>query len=441
MRMVRWAITLLIAAGMPIASLATESATLEEMIHDADALGALPDVEQTNWTLETLSGCNTIIKPANGCNECNRPGRRLNWLGLEDVRVGGWMQLGYHTAGQAANSRLRRFNDYPDHLQLQQAWLYLDKVADGRHGLDFGGRIDYVYGTDAPNTQGFGTDPTGDSNGWDNGWDNGGFYGSAIPQLYGEAAYGDVSVKFGHFYSIIGYEVVAAPDNFFYSRSIQTANGEPLTHTGVLSSLRLTESMTGFAGYTMGWDSGFEDNGDAFLGGLAWHLNDRFSLTYTTSIGRLNESVARVNADTPPEVHQNERGHLHSLTTRYRYSERFAFISQKDWIDTELQDGTKWRQGSGFTNYFLYDVSRDVSAGVRFEWWRVEGARFVDGQEPVNIYNVTLGLNYRPYTDVIIRPEVRWDWGYQDNLVRSLGLNEQGDASQTTFGIDAIFQF
>ena len=42
-----------------------------------------------------------------------------------------------------------------------------------------------------------------------------GIYGFALPQVYGEVAMGDLSVKMGHFFTIIGYEVVTAPDNFF----------------------------------------------------------------------------------------------------------------------------------------------------------------------------------------------------------------------------------
>ncbi len=421
--------------------------TLGEMIAAGDQLHVaplsdLPDIEQTNWTLETLSGCNVDSKPVSGCKDCKvRQGRDASWLGLDDLRVGGWMQIGYHSAGVGANSRAGRFNDYPDHLQLHQAWLYAEKLADGRNGLSTGGRIDYLYGTDGPNTQAFGTDNFGEDSTWDNDWDHGGFYGHAIPQLYGEVAYGDVAVKFGHFYTIIGYEVVSAPDNFFYSHGWQMNNIEPFTHTGALATVTLSDSMTAYGGYSMGWDSGFADNGDSFLGGLAWNVTDKCSLTYTTSIGRFDEDVDRQNNGVRGPVQFNERGQMHSLTTRYRMSDRFAFISQKDWIATELQDGTDWRQSSGFTNYFLYDLNRDYSAGLRFEYWRVEGAKFVDSGDPQNVYMLTLGLNCRPTTDLIIRPEVRWDWSHQENGMAQLNLNEEGESSQATFGIDAILKF
>lgn len=45
-----------------------------------------------------------------------------------------------------------------------------------------------------------------------------------------------IDVKIGHFYTIIGYEVVTAPDNFFITKPYTMQYGEPFTHTGVLAS-------------------------------------------------------------------------------------------------------------------------------------------------------------------------------------------------------------
>ncbi len=116
--------------------------------------------------------------------------------------AGGWTDIGYHS-----NNTNFNFNNYANRVQLQQQWLWAQKVADGSEGLGLGGRIDYLYGTDAPDTQAFGIA----NNHWDNSWDNGGAYGHALPQVYFEAAYGDTSVKVGHFFTIIGQEVVQPP--------------------------------------------------------------------------------------------------------------------------------------------------------------------------------------------------------------------------------------
>ena len=64
-----------------------------------------------------------------------------------------------------------------------------------------------------------------------NGFDHG-IYAWALPQAYAELADCDVSVKLGHFYTPVGYEVVTSPDNFFYSHAFTMYNSEPFTHTG-----------------------------------------------------------------------------------------------------------------------------------------------------------------------------------------------------------------
>ncbi len=50
-------------------------------------------------------------------------------------------------------------------------------------------------------------------------------------------------LKVGHFYTIIGYEVVTAPDNFFYTHAYTMQYGEPFTHTGVLATYNANDQL------------------------------------------------------------------------------------------------------------------------------------------------------------------------------------------------------
>ena len=327
--------------------------------------------------------------------------------------VGGWAQLGYHTAA------LPLFNTRPDEVQLQQGWAYIEKEADGSNGLGIGGRFDAIYGTDGPNTQAFGA-----GRGWDNGFDNGRDYGFALPQAYLEAAYGDVSVKVGHFYTIIGYEVVTAPDNFFYSHAYTFNFSEPFTHTGALATMNVSDDLTVWSGYTLGWDSGFNDNGDAFLGGFSTSLTDRLTVTYATTFGRFGE--ARFNGV--------EKGYMHSIVTDFALTDSLQLISQSDYLDTEEADGTPARETFGLNHYLIKTINDCWAVGGRFEWWSVD--EFNGAAVDADVYALTLGVNYKPHANVVIRPEVRWDW--DDDLF--VGL-EDGDVDQFTFGIDSIFLF
>ena len=219
---------------------------------------------------DAIGGCDSAggCGLAGGCGDCDL-GDQWSLFGDDCcVSAGGWVQLGYHSKGNSL------FNSRPDELQLHQGWLFLEKAADGSNGLGLGYRFDAMYGTDSQDTQAFGAD-----RGWDNSFDNGADYGFALPQAYVEAAFGNTTIKVGHFYTIIGWEVVTAPDNFFYSHAYTMYNSEPFTHTGVLASTSLSDDLTVWTGYTLGWDSGFNDNGDSFLGGFSATLTDKLSVT------------------------------------------------------------------------------------------------------------------------------------------------------------------
>ncbi len=57
----------------------------------------------------------------------------------------------------------------------------------------------------------------------------------------------------------------------------------------------------------MGWDSGFEDNGDSFIGGFKRQVTEDVSFLYTTAIGRFNDDDPAGNAL------GGERGSIHSF--------------------------------------------------------------------------------------------------------------------------------
>lgn len=384
---------------------------------------------------QPVCGCETAIAPggcATGCDigglGCDTGGMGCDsagclgggcdlgdpWSLFGEVNgwtAGGWLQTGYHSKGNGL------FNSRPDEFQVHQAWMYLEKAADGSNGLGFGGRFDAMYGTDSQDTQAFGAD-----RGWDNGFDNGPDYGFALPQAYVEAAYGDTSVKVGHFYTIIGWEVVTAPDNFFYSHAYTMYNSEPFTHTGILATQNVSDDLTVWGGYTFGWDSGFNDNGDNFLGGFSAAMSDNLTLTYATTIGRFGE--ARFGGV--------EKGYMHSIVADIALSDDLQYIFQSDYLDTENNVGVPVRDTFGINQYLIKTINDCWAVGGRFEWWNAE----FDGLGDNDVYALTLGVNHKPHANVIVRPEVRWDW---DDSGVTAGL-EDGD-EQFTFGMDTILLF
>lgn len=355
---------------------------------------------------------------------------------------GGWSQFGYHSKDGGL-----RFNQHADRVNLHQAWLFAEKAIDTTGGFDVGGRIDYLYGVDAQDTQAFGLN----NDHWDNGWDNG-IYGHALPQLYFEAGYGDLSAKVGKFFTIIGNEVVAAPDNFFYSHAYTMYNSEPFTHTGALLTYDMSDAVTLYGGYTLGWDSGYEDNGDSFLGGITVRPDSTTTLTYATVMGRFGEDAGLAGTS-------DELGYMHSLVLAKNMSDQLTYIFQTDYLDTEDAAGNRIRNSLGINQYLIYQLNEKLAVGSRFEWWNISEdsvgfygdnanlgalAALTDSAGRTDVYGLTVGLNYRPHANVLIRPELRWDFVKEDRDVLNAAdviINENNDSSQTTFGIDTIFLF
>ena len=107
----------------PVVASATPAAVVEE----ADVSGANP--ERVPWNLPQPS-----------------------FLSNHGIKVGGWIQQGItfngdHPADHYNGPMLT--NDFSNRYQMNQAWLYFVKPTqtDGC-GVDLGGRVDVVYGTD-----------------------------------------------------------------------------------------------------------------------------------------------------------------------------------------------------------------------------------------------------------------------------------------------------
>lgn len=372
-----------------------------------------------------------------------------------DVRICGWANTGYtynFDEPAAGFNRPLRFNDKHDELQLNQLYMFVDRPARYGCDWDFGFRADLLYGTDYFFTQAFGLEThTNNTNRWngDSGPRGAANRGLAMPQLYGEvfAPIGNgLLLKAGHFYSPMGYESVMAPANFFYSRSLSFSHGEPRTFTGLLASYVKSTNSTVHAGFHRGWDV-WDDpdpsNGLSVLAGMTWK-SDCECTTFSAWINSGPE---------PSLVSFNENMTNYSLVLTHQITDRLHGAAQH--VLGVLQDGELTNQFSidaakfyGFTGYLFYEVSCDLTAGIRAEW-------FVDQDHlkiPVfpneslakggNYYGITLGANWRPYPDVTIRPEIRWDWS--DTVFRGAGGNvglfdDFGDVDQTTFALDVIF--
>jgi hypothetical protein len=342
-----------------------------------------------------------------------------------DVTYGGWLSMGYYTDNDPlsfSDNDLLSFWDNPNELNFDQEWFYIEKLAKS-DGCNWGCgyRFDLVYGVDAQKTQAFGNSGFPSAQGYDNGWDNG-KYGWALPQAYLQFVKGDLDIKVGHFFTPLGYEVIPKIGNFFYSHSFTMFNSEPFTHTGVLSTYKANECMTYYAGWSAGWDTGFDQyrDGSNFLGGFTRQLNDSVKYTYLCTAGDLG---------------WRGDGYSHSNVMDFTLSSKWQYVFQSDLLTTDSNSGaTNDALSYGANNYLFYTINDCWKWGTRAEWWK---SNQVDNRS-TSFYEVTTGLNYKASANLLIRPEVKFNWcPAEDRIEQTTG----GEFENTLFGIDAIYTF
>jgi hypothetical protein len=329
--------------------------------------------------------------------------------------LGGWVSAGYTNKSDGV------FNTRPGALNLHQAWLYLEKIADGSNGVGFGGRIDALYGMDSNNTNSYGNNPgrydfSGrfqDSNG----------FGIAIPQAYAQVAYENLSVKIGHFYTIQGYEVVGATGNFFYSHALTFNFMEPFTHTGALATYKVDDKTELYGGYVFGWDSGFDQfhGGSSWIGGFKVSPMDNMSFVYTSCAGNLGWIGD---------------GYSQSIVVTTNLTDKLTSVVGGDVVHGNgngvfagVPTATSF-DGLSVYNYLLYQINARNGVGMRNEWAKFGG---------VSYNEITVGWNYKPLANLTVRPEYRYQYSPAAN---NGGKNPIGiPVNQGIFGVDAVLTF
>lgn len=331
---------------------------------------------------------------------------------------GGWVSFGYSSDSDGT------FNQHPDNVNNHQSWLFVSKTMDTSEGFDWGARFDAMYGIDAADTQAFGN-PPGEWDYLQDELDHGAF-GWAFPQLYAELGYKDISIKGGHFYTLLGYEVVTAPDNFFFSHALTMYKSEAFTHTGAYMTYTGIDKLTFYGGWTAGWDTGFDQLGDGsnFLGGFSFTPVEEATFTYILTAGDLGWVGD---------------GYTHSMVLAFTPIENLKYVLQSDFVRTDkdvLGDGDTHYDTIGVNQYLIYQILKEVGVGARGEWWHADGTSYGV---------ITGGLNLRPLPNLILRPEVKYQFsehgGNDRNQVSNdnpAGLPIGGDA---IFGMDAIITF
>ncbi|MDT8424719.1 MAG: porin [Methyloprofundus sp.] len=336
------------------------------------------------------------------------------------IEVGMWASAGVTGNSNGNTNAPVLFNDRVNEFMFNELNFYIERSVNTEgDSWDVGGRMDFMYGTDARFTQ---------ASGWDNKWNKhnkGGYYDIAMPQLYVEvfAPIGNgITAKLGHFYTSIGNEVVTAPDNFFYSHAYTMLYAEPFTHTGATFSYNIDNNFSVNAGAVIGWDNMTENAGAwSFLGGGSWTSDDQASSVTVQLISGEADDTEKSNRT------------MYSLVATHDFTDKLHYLFQHD-FGTQQDvngNGVNW---FGVNQYVTYDINDEVAIGVRAEWFNdVDSARV--SNIGANYFAASIGVNYSPISWFKVRPEIRYDWA--DENVFNGGV----DHDQVAIAMDMIVTF
>ena len=380
-------------------------------------------------------------------------------------KAGGWSDTikvsGHIEAGVTANTDGspdglnfgHLFTDKEGDVLLNQAILTVERPIDAASSnVDVGFKLQGMYGSDARYTHFLGEldDVTDDRNQFDV---VEAFVNAHLPILTSRG----VDIKVGQFVTLLGAEVITAPNNFFYSHTYIFNFGIPFKHTGVLTTTHVSKTLDIYAGITSGVNTtlgkGDNNGSPSFHGGIGLNLLEGALTIYaTTSIG------PEIPRGTPGVRPNKDLRYLNDVTAIWKISDKLTSITDLNYIRDDGFDVS----GGGVAQYFTYALNDQFGIGIRGEVWRdgdgffvaaFPGNRdFVNAQRgrPATVIGggkttygaVTLGLNFRPPlsnspVSLLIRPEARYDRSLNDTTPFAAGTSKR----QFSVGADVILMF
>ncbi len=294
------------------------------------------------------------------------------WFGF------GWLAQGFvwnpYNPADRFNGPMT-WNDRANEYQMNELFYAFGRNAKTDECcVDWGVRTDLMYGTNYRwNT----------SAGFETHWGNGAFYGLAVPQAYFQLGYNNWDIKFGRFYSPVGYYVVGTANNFFATLPYTFQYGEPFTHTGMIASKKVSDDLVVGGGITHGWDNS-DNTGNPHAGGLvtaSYTIDEQRSLAYVGVIGN-EPNFSGVNTYAFNGLGYTAR-YLQTLVYTRKFSDDVMGVLQSDFgtqHDAVVAGQTaKWY---GLNSYLYWNMTCRWQWGLNGERVRDHGGFRVGGVLP-----------------------------------------------------------
>jgi hypothetical protein len=316
------------------------------------------------------------------------------------LQLYGWVDASFTGSTVPHNQLPMGFNYLANQAAVQQAWLRFELPVDQNATTPtFGFRTDTFVGTDYRFTiaRGLADYQLTADHGQPN------QYGYDPVQFYAEGYFPQIGrgldVKVGRFFAQFGFESIDTTQNPFVSRSYNFIY-DPFTHTGLLTTLKLTDAWSVQNGIVTGCDDFFGPPVEpCYVGSAKWApANGRDSILFSVILGsgRFDQRENFHN----PEIFDLVFTHKFSDRCNYSLDALYGFT-------TNVPD-------IGFANwwaavqYVSYTLTPRLTAVGRLEFFDdVQGQR--TGFPGLYIVP-TAGVNFKPNRFVVLRPEVRFDY-------------------------------
>lgn len=318
------------------------------------------------------------------------------------TQVYGWTDMSFTASSDRVSNLPMGFNWRGNDFLLQQNWLRVERsvVTTGTTEPTFGFRSDTIL----PGSDYRFTLPRGILNAQlteENGQPN--LYGIDPIQFYAEAYFPTVGrgldVKVGRVFCQYGVEANDAVSNALWSHAY-TFIYDPFTHTGVMSTLKLTDAWSVQAGVMLGSDI-FISAADTptGMGSVKWAPptgRDSVLFSFIVGSGRFDQ----VHDFHNPEIFDLVYTHKFSTVLNYNFETLFGFTTNVPDIGT-----AHW---FGVLNYLTYGLTPRLNANARLEFF--DDAQGQRTGFPGLYTAATAGLSFKPWKSMTLRPEVRFDY-------------------------------
>jgi hypothetical protein len=250
-----------------------------------------------------------------------------------------------------------------------------------------------------------------------------------------------LTLKAGKWVTLLGYEVIEAPNDLNFSRSYLFSFAIPLTHVGALLSYPVAPWFTITAGTVVGWD-------------VAKDNNSAMSYTGQFAFTPIKDLVANFNWITGPEQAHTDSNWRTVLDYVFTYTgiKKLTLGLNVDygWETDEAYLKASGTRGDidaswwGWAAYVAYDWTQAFRTALRLEYMKdAEGVRtqLSPPGNKLDLWEVTMTAQYKIWKGLVARVEYRHDSANQKVFsIRAPGYVPTGK-TQDTISFDLYYLF